>query len=466
MRRILLLLSIALFLTVPAWAQDDAETPDDTQTPDYQIFVLDSPSLVGSNFHVQFGIINIGDASESEATVILTVATTGQQLGIERIPAIPSQGTETVDFEFPAADFQPGTTQSLQATVGIDEIERRGSATIGNNTVRVGFNVPQNVPTAAPDSEPRAADGNGAIAFTIPVVDVDVDLSNPTHLGIFVAILVIVLILLWVALTILRLIFQKTPTIGPWQPPYASVSMVDPDSTAGRRQLWQPHAQNDALMLPCQEGSYHIRKLLMGADGSMLSGWQVTSMRLSQYDMYGRVARTHTLAANGLVKRLDKAAHRHELDMEKALKAVRPVARSMVAQFDKRLSKKNAGLPIAMDLRLRGTHGEARILFELFGCQQGDWRLIDSWEPEMIVVQGAISENFTYTMFGQHPGEPYKDYRRRLEDEVARTLADMVMRRRASAPAAAPSSPAAPVQTPSADDFVHQDTAPHPPSGY
>ena len=136
-----------------------------------------------------------------------------------------------------------------------------------------------------------------------------------------------------------------------------------------------------------------------------------------------------------------------------------------MAQFDKRLSKKNAGLPVALDLRLRGTHGEARILFELFGCRHGEWQLIDSWEPEMIVVQGTIGENFTYTLFGQHQGEQYKDYRRRLEDELTRTLAEMILRQRASAPAA-PVGPAAPVQTPRVEEFVHQDTAPHPPSGY
>ena len=464
MRRLLFLLLIALILAAPVMAQDDAVTPDTAQAPDYQIIVMASPSLAGSNFTVEFGIINIAGAAETEATVILTVATTGQQLGIKTVPAIPSQGTETVTFEFPASDFPAGSTQSLQATVGIDEIEQRGSATIGNNSVRVGFNVPQNVPTAEAGSDSASQSATGT-SFTIPGINLLVDLNNPTHLLILIGVIVVVLILLWVAVTILRLIFQKTPTIGQWQPPYASLSVVDPDSAAGRRQLWQPHAQNDALMLPCAEGAYHIRKLLMGADGAMLSGWRMTSLRLSQYDMYGRVARTHTLASNGLVKRLDKAAHRRELDMERAQKAVRPVARSLVAQFDKRLSKKNAGLPIALDLRIRGTHGEARILFELFGCRHGEWQLIDSWEPEMIVVQGAIGENFTYTMFGQHQGEQYKDYRRRIEEELTRTLAEMILRQRASAPVAAV-GPSAQVQTPRVEEFVHQDTAPHPPSGY
>lgn len=463
MRRHLLLTLLALFFVLPVAAQDDAETPETTQAPDYQIFVLQQPSLEGSNFTVQFGVYNIGGASDTEATVILTIATTGEQLGIQTIPGVSAQGTQEVDFNFPANRFEPGSRHSLQASVGIDEIELRGSSTVGNNTVRLGFEVPANLPTAEPGEAQASGEG---LSFTIPGVDVEVDLTNPTTLAITIGVIVVLLILLWVAITILRLIFQKTPTIGPWQPPYASHAMVDPDSTAGRRQLWQPHAQNDALLLPCAEGSYHIRKLLMGADGSMLSGWQVTALRLSQYDMYGRVARTHTLASGGLTKKLDKAAHRREMDMERALKAVRPIARSMVAQFDKRLSKKNAGLPIALDLRLRGTHGEARILFELFGCRQGDWQLIDHWEPEMMVVQGAIAENFTYTLFGQHNGEAYKDYRKRLEDELTQMLAEMVMRRRASLPSAPVSPTAPPALTPPVEDYVHQDTAPHPPSGY
>ena len=65
------------------------------------------------------------------------------------------------------------------------------------------------------------------------------------------------------------------------------------------------------------------------------------------------------------------------------------------------------------------THGEVRILFELYGCVQGYWQLVDQWEPEMIVLHGAIHENFTYTVFGQQPNEQRRAFRQRLEKLVS-----------------------------------------------
>lgn len=455
MPRLVFLLMVAILLAFPVAAQDDA------QPPDYQIFVMQQPTLKDDTFTVAFGIYNIGGAADTEATVILTVATTGEQLGIETVPAIPAQGTETVEFAFDAGQFAPGSVQSLQASVGIGEVEPRGGPTISNNSVRTGLNVPQNIATSAGGKDTADASEGAGSRFTIPGTQIEIDLQNPLHVGILVAVVLVGLVLLWVATIILRLLFQKSPSLGPWQPPYTPAAVLDPDSTAGRRQLWQPHAQNDALLLPCQEGAYHIRKLLFGTDGDMLSGWQITALRLSQYDMYGRVARTHTVASGGLVRRLDRAAHKDNLDRERAAKLVRPVARSLVGQFDKRLSKKNAGLPVALDVRLRGTHGEARILFELFGCRRGEWELIDHWEPEMMVVHGAINENFTYTMFGQTSDENYREFRQRLEDEIAQIFAEMLLRERAIASAPAP---VAPVRMPSVEQYVHQDTAPHPPA--
>ncbi|MFO7322181.1 MAG: hypothetical protein DIU68_010650 [Chloroflexota bacterium] len=455
MLRFVYILTVAIFLAFPVGAQED------TQPPDYQIFSMQQqPTIENGQFTVAFGVYNIGGPADTEATVILTVATTGEQLGIETIGPIPALGTETVEFTFDASRFEPGSMVSLQASVGIGEVEPREGPTISNNTVRIGITIPENIAAAAGDGEDQA-DGESGSAITILGTKIEIDLQDPLHAGIVAAIIVILLVLLWVTTIILRLLFQKSPSLGPWQPPYAIPPMLDPDSTAGRRHLWQPHAQNDALLLPCQEGTYHIRKLLLGTDGKMLSGWQITAMRLSQYDMYGRVARTHTHAPGGLVKRLDRAAHKGNLDRERALKIARPIARSFVSKFDKRLSKKNAGLPVALDIRLRGTHGDARILFELFGCRRGEWELIDHWEPEVIVVHGAIQENFTYTMFGQNPGETYREYRQRLEDEVAQIFADMLLRERATVTSPAP---VAPIQTPSVEQFVHHDTAPHPPA--
>ncbi len=461
MPRLALIVLLVCLAVLPLFAQDGV---------DYRISVISSElSDDETSIEVAFGVINIGAPATLEATAILTVATQGDQLGIEVVPPLDTNESVVVQFTFPAGRFTPGTVQSLQASVGIGEVEAPNSATIGNNTARVGINIPASVrplpasdaeATEAPDAASEAVDTSPR-TFTLPGLNVELNLNNPAHVGALIVVIVILLLLLWVGLIILRLLFQKTPVLGAWQPPYASAPVLDPDSAAGRRQLWQPHAQNDALLVPCAEDTYHIRKLLLGTDSANLSGWRVSAMRLSQYDMYGRVARTHTLAPNGIVKRFDRAAHKPASDQAQALKAVRPVARQLISSFEKKVNKKNAMLPVALDVRLKGTHGETRILFELFGCRRGEWQLIDAWEPEMIVLHGAIHENFTYTMFGQHPGEDYKTYRTRMENEMAGILADMITRKQAVM-----AGPAKPAETPSVEQYVPQDTAPHPPLGY
>jgi hypothetical protein len=73
-------------------------------------------------------------------------------------------------------------------------------------------------------------------------------------------------------------------------------------------------------------------------------------------------------------------------------------------------------------------HGEVRILFELYGCNDSAWQEIDHWEPEMRVVNGSIQENFTYTVLGQQPHEARKQFRQRLESDLANMLAAMVQK--------------------------------------
>ena len=109
-----------------------------------------------------------------------------------------------------------------------------------------------------------------------------------------IGVVAIVLILLWVISVIVRLLFSRPPTFAAWQPPYVITPLMDPNSTNGRRQLWQQHAQSDTLPLPCSPGSYMVRKLLIGSSGVKLSGWHVTGLRISQYDRYGRVARSQS----------------------------------------------------------------------------------------------------------------------------------------------------------------------------
>jgi hypothetical protein len=91
-------------------------------------------------------------------------------------------------------------------------------------------------------------------------------------------------------------------------------------------------------------------------------------MRISQYDMYGRVARSQTLASNRVVKRVDlvlrKASGKSPDKLERML---RPAANGLFNDFARRL-KRTPTLPVALDIRLRGLHGEVRIVFELYQC--------------------------------------------------------------------------------------------------
>jgi hypothetical protein len=102
------------------------------------------------------------------------------------------------------------------------------------------------------------------------------------------------------------------------------------------------------------------------------------------------------------------------------------VANALVKEFGKRLNQRNSMLPVALDIRFHGTHGEVRIVFELYQCQYGQWKKLDGWEPEMTVVGKTIYESYTYNLHGLSPGESLKDFRRRLADNLAAVLTEMI----------------------------------------
>ena len=201
-----------------------------------------------------------------------------------------------------------------------------------------------------------------------------------------------------------------------------------PSTTAGRRQGWQAHAQNDlAPPSPSDEGSTHIRKLLTGLEGQKLNNWEVTGVRMNQYDQYGRVARSEVVATRDITRRLNKTIDRAaDLDEDQISRRVRPVARKLVGQFRRKISPRSAMLPIAIDIAFQGVHGEVRIRFELYYLEQGRWRLVDLWEPEMTVSGRMIHENFTYSLSGLRPGEPQNTFSRRLQDDLTTVLTEML----------------------------------------
>jgi hypothetical protein len=437
MRRAILAFLIALLAVTSALAQQAAD-------PDYSVFVTNrSITSDGNTLILQFSVNNIGSAAAERVTARLFVETGDEQLIEEQtLRALGSNDSDTLTFNIDLATIPDGIVD-FRLEVGIGEIEDEDSPTVDNNIARVGYIIPtaaaprptrQPLPTSTP-VEGSASGVEPTIAPTAtPTIELpfgidlgNLDRTNPLLIGGIIAALGAALILLWVITIILRLLFRPPRIFDVWTPPYATVRMQDSNTLAGRRQLWQQSAQSDTMSAPCIEGQYHIRKHLIGVDGNNLSGWRVRGLRLSQYDIYGRIARSQTMASKGHVRRLDRASKRSAaLSETDAQRAVRPIAKQLARDFQRNLHKRGVSLPIALDIRFRGAHGEVKIVFELYQCAAGTLQQVDRWEPEMTVVTGAIQENYTYSLQGMRQNENMRLFRQRLESDLEQTLKAMV----------------------------------------
>lgn len=425
LRRVLVFFISTLFLVLPAVAQP---------APDYSIRNIRSRFADGDRQAVvEFEVWNIGGDATASATVTLNVVATGQQVATDIVPALTAQQIVTVSLSFPTSLFPANTVELFRASIGVGEVEPSGSSTAQDNFAQIRINFPLTSPEATP--EPNATDSETVtttepkdiVTEFIESLQIQLDFANPAQVALVAGVCGAVIILLLLIAVILRAAFQRPPDFGAWQPPYANMPMLDPNTVSGRRQQWQLHAQNGSLPPLGQEGAYHIRKLPNGLDGKHLSGWRVVAIRLSQYDMYGRINRSQVIAQKRVINRLNAVARRsHKLTPEKLVRQLRPAAQQLIGQMRKKFNDRNVMLPLAMDVRLRGRHGDVRILFELYQQQRGTWTLVDQWEPEMAVIGKFIYEGYTYTLYGQRPGENAKSFRQRLVMDLAQTLAEFV----------------------------------------
>ena len=436
MRRLLLILVLVFVAAIPAAAQQDTPLP-----PTYSIRSIRS-SISNQQISVQFEVLNNGGPTTQTATAALSSG--GAVIAEQSVPPVRQDGSFTVSLPVPPGRFLGGSSQSLTATVTLVE----SGVTVSSDTARITVQIPADQAVAPPPTE-AAPEVSSGLPFGF-------DPNNTVHIVGLIAALGALLVLVWVITIVLRLLFRRPEVFPPWQPPYVHQPLMDPNSTAGRRQLWQQHAQSDALPLPCAQGSVMIRKLLVGSEGGKLAGWRVTGIRASQYDRYGRVARTQVIAGKGTIKSLDRAVRKSaDYQLADAEKAVAPVARAITRSLFKKMTAQTAALPSALDIRLSGAHGEVRIIFELYHCVGNGWQQIDRWEPEMTVVNGRIEENFTYALFGHQAGEPMKQYRERFQDELQRVLAAMVL--------PPPPPPAPPAQTAEKTEVTPEVKTPPPP---
>jgi hypothetical protein len=409
MRRLIAFTLIALMTFAGSAAQ---------QAASYLVRGIGS-QITGGQVVVDFTVLNSGASVTTDETVRL-FDSQGNVLATQIVKPLAATQSRQMLLTIPLSAFTPGSSETLYVAIGIDQLPQAQSQ-------REQFsNITVFIPQQAAEAAPPGGAPSPSQTVTLPG-GYTLNFTDPTSIALVLGVVVVVIVLLWVLTVITRMLFSRPATLPAWQPPYVVTPLIDPNSTNGRRQLWQQHAQSDTLPGPCVPGNYMVRKLLIGSSGAKLAGWRVTGLRVSQYDRYGRVARSTAVMSGKTVRALDRAARKSpSLDWERAQRMVRPVARALTESLVKKTNAQNAILPVAIDIRFAGMHGEVRILFELYGCNGSAWQEIDQWEPEMRVVNGSIHENFTYTLLGQYPDEPRKQFRRRLEAELTGLLAAMV----------------------------------------
>ena len=433
MRRAIVTWICLLLVAMPALAQEE--------TPQYTAFYIarllaDS----GTEVEAEFLVSNLGgDASqpatlelrELGGTVILDSATvaplapdaTQRVLMTFSLGAFPdvNYGQENVIFEL------------LIVSPEFDPVRLSTQFTLPEPPP--GVVIPTQAPPGVTVDNPLGIDGSELLAqvreqaaILLAAVPLEVDFNDPVQLILVLVTIAGVAVVLWLLSVIFRLIFVPTPTFPNQPPPYAGLPPMNPDSIPGRRQLWQPLALHGSMLADQTEGTLHARKLLEDTTGERFAGWRVVGLRASQYDTYGRVTRTQVVAPRSQLRRLNKTLQRAEdLTPQQAMKRVRPVAKYLARQLRKQINKRGAGLPIAVDIKFRGSHGEVNIYFELYQYQLGAWRRLDRWQPEMTVPGKYIYEAYTYTLHGIQPEENMRAFRQRLREDIIDQLTEMVL---------------------------------------
>lgn len=426
-------LILCLILSLIPIVVSHAQSSD---TPNYQIRVLSNPQLSvdETTFTVNVAILNIGKDATAQATVQLyPFAFPNTILAQNPLPALRFSEVREVSLTFAVNQLPAGEQVPLGVRVLLSE---ELQTTLLDNTTTFSVTVPlydgeqSQTPTITSTPQPSTTPGLSQLlpdgVIRIPLLNVTINLNDANQRILLAGIIIASIILVLILLMIIRILFRRTPLFGSYKPPYSTVAQYDRNSTFGRRQLWQQHAQNNTVQYPCRMGTFHARKLLLGINGRYLEGWRITALRMMQYDMYGRITRSQVLANQKWVTRLNKTAHKGaKLKPKQISRRVKPIAKWMGKQFKKRLTPKTALLSIALDVRLEGKHGEVRIVFELHECHQGMPALLDQWDPEMIIVGRTLHESYTFTLTGQNNTETYRQFRKRLTSDIQQALADL-----------------------------------------
>ena len=429
-------LSGGLLLAVVALAA----LPSHAQTPrDYAISL---PAVryeaEGEYAIISFNVTNNGGDAPDTTQINIVENDSGRIETSVELPALAAGRSYPFDVRLPLARFADGDI-FLRVEAGIDAYEAAGSAIARDNSQLLRIDVSE-APSPFDVEIPLLGIG-------IRVSEAGIRLNSARlswpQLALAAFVVLALLILAWCLRLIARLVLRRPPAFEAWQPPYAFNAWHNPDSATARRQGWQMHAASNLIQTPCAPEQAAVVKRLVNGDGSTLAGWTIKAARSQQYDAYGRVNRSQALMSLDVIQGLNRMATRAlTLPADELERALQPIAKSISRAALASIEKQNRGLRIALDLRLEGEPGVARILFELYQCQDGAWRLLDQWEPELSISGSLIPEQFTLSLNGMLPGESYAEFKRRLPDEIARLLCSMLQPQRAIGAPAAPADTA------------------------
>ncbi len=403
-------------------------------SPTYTVFSTAPILTDDGTLEMELSVFNGGGAATAPATIELNVFGDDTPLADTQVDPLGASESTTATLAFPLtalAGTPPGDLVVLQIAVRSEEFDRIQRL--------IEFNMPQQAtpsPTPLPatpdpiapgpafDLEPIRVQAEAWLAF----LPFEVDLSDRVQLAVLLGVLMAGILLLWLTTVILRLLFTPQPRYPNHPPPYVNTPRQDANTIGGRRQMWQYVAQNGSMLVDETDGNLHIRKILIGTDGQRFSGWRVVGVRASQYDTYGRVSRTEIIGPRAMVRKLTRLIEQAEsLSFKQVQRRVKPVAHQLARGLSRRITRKGAGLPIALDVKFRGEHGEVEIRFILYQYQGGAWQQLDSWPPEMTVHGKAIYESYTYTVFGRREGESMRGFRRRLRADLTFLLTEMAL---------------------------------------
>ena len=412
-----------------ALAQDEAR--------DYAITTpLVSYSSDGATAIVTLNITNQGSDAVEESTITIADNESGRIETSVDLPPLASGEVYPFSAELALDQFPEGDV-FLKIEVGIDQYELAGSPNARDNSQLFRINVAE-AREAATVAGPPSPNERAGFGFVVPLLNIEVkfladgigindSVFSQTQILVGILVLALGLVLLWFVSLILRLIFRRSPSFDVWQPPYAAGAYFDPDSTQGRRQSWQYHAQNSAINAPCTPNHLVVVKRLVNAEGHTLGSWIIKAIRSEQYDIYGRISHTEAVMPRKIVKQLNKIVGRSgEMDNQQLNKALQPIANRMSKAALRRIEKQNRSLPIALDIRFEGAAGEAHIVFELYQCRNAAWRLIDQWEPELGMIGSRVPEQFTYSLNGMLPGENYREFKVRIPHDLTVLLGGLL----------------------------------------